>query len=156
RAALLSFPAVWIAVSGRSRSNLYLHSQQVIAASASATLSIANSRALLTVLRPRSAAMERAMRFQWPGGVAVPSPSAQKGAMPVCSLVRFVQWVPPSSLTSAKAFANSSLVTAGGPVARNCEVLFRAKHATPDQPGSSAGRSSVGCQRAGSPLGLYA
>src|SRR5437762_1190420 len=36
------------AVTGRHTSNLYLHSQQIIAASASATFSSANSRALST------------------------------------------------------------------------------------------------------------
>src|SRR5436309_1986826 len=61
-----------IAVTGRQTSNLYLQSQQQMAASASATFSIANSRAFSASVVPSSAATDWAMRFQWPGGVTVP------------------------------------------------------------------------------------
>src|SRR5262249_25070294 len=87
RLAVFSFAAVRIAVTGRQKSNRYLLSQQLIAVSASATLSSAKRRAFSMVVSPRSVAIERAMRFQWPGGVTVPSPSAQKWAMTVCSFV---------------------------------------------------------------------
>src|SRR5262245_30432962 len=76
-------PALRMAVTGRQKSHLNLHSQQQIAASASATFRSAKSRALSSIDRPRFSATVAAMRFQCPGGVTVPSPSAQNFAISV-------------------------------------------------------------------------
>src|SRR6266568_981516 len=56
--------ALWIAVTGRHRSHLNLHSQQQIPASARATFKSAKSRAFSSIDRPRFSATVAAMRFQ--------------------------------------------------------------------------------------------
>ncbi len=62
------------------------------------------------------------MRFQWPGGVTVPAPSAQNQAMIVCSGVRFELSARPSALTSLKSAVYSVLVSSGGGGGRNPQV----------------------------------
>ena len=65
----------------------------------------ANSRAFSASDVPRSRATCAAISFQWPGGVAVPAPSAQKWAISVCSAVRERLPAAPRSLTSSNAAA---------------------------------------------------
>src|SRR5437867_13018592 len=67
------------------------------------------------------------MRFQWPGGVSVPAPSAQKRAMVDCSAVRVELVAAPSCLTSLKSAVYLALVRAGGPVGRNSELVIMQK-----------------------------
>ncbi len=72
-------------------------------ASASAIPSSAKRRAFWIRVRFWESEKPRAMRNQWPGRVAVPSPSAQKRAICVWSAVRVVLSTLPSDFTSLKA-----------------------------------------------------
>src|SRR5262245_52549347 len=63
-----------MAVTGRQNSSANLMIQQTRPASARLRLSSANKRALSARLVLRARATSWAMRFQWPGGVDVPSP----------------------------------------------------------------------------------
>src|SRR5689334_14967941 len=65
--------------------------------------------------------MSCAIKFQCPGGVAVPAPSAQNSAICVCSAVRVVESASPSASTSWKAEVYAALSTAGGPAGRNID-----------------------------------
>ena len=103
--ALPSALALLMAVTGRHSAKLYLASQQAIAASASATLSCAISRALADRLLPCAAATCAAIATQCPGGVKLPPPSAQKRACWVWSAVRVPPVALPSKRTSSTACA---------------------------------------------------
>ena len=127
-------------VIGRQKLNSYLASQQLMTASAMATLSAANSRAFSSSVLPCCSATIWAMRFRWPGGVAVPAPLAQNRAMAVWSAVRVALVAEPSSLTSLKAAVYSALSSAGGAAGRNWSPLVMANGVTSGQCGVQAGR----------------
>src|SRR5262245_24894063 len=133
-----------IAVTGRHTSNRYLQSQHTIAASAIATFNSANSRVLSIRFRFRSAATVCAMRFQCPGGVTVPSPSAQKCAISVCSFVRVEFVAAPRARTSRSAAAYASESSFGGAGGRNAVRSVTAKPATFVQPGRSGSACAGG------------
>src|SRR5262245_35629766 len=154
---LPSVSAARMAVTGRQKLYSYFASQATRTASARAMLSRANSRAFSARLRPRAADTSCATMFQCPGGVAVPGPLIQNRAISVCSAVRVVLSMAPSSLTWLKAAVYSALVRAGGGGGRNCEPLFKANGSTSGQPGRTAEAKSggVGCQSPGSLPGVY-
>ena len=128
-------------------------SQLAIAASARATFNWANSRALADRPLPSAAASCMAIWFQWPGGVTVPSPSAQNRAVCVSSAVRVDPVARPFSLTSLKAAAYASLPRAGGAAGRNWSGELRANGVTSAHCGSRASAyiGVVGCQAPGPP-----
>src|SRR5438093_11946824 len=98
-----------------------------MAASAMAILSRANKRAFCASVLPEAALMSWAMLFQWPGGVSVPAPSAQKRAIWDWSAVRVELVFAPSSLTSLRSAVYFALVRAGGPGGRNSELVVMQK-----------------------------
>ena len=71
-----------------------------------------------------------ATRFQWPGGVAVPAPSAQKRAIRVCSGVRAPLVSRPRRLTSLKERVYSALDGVGGATFTNRSGLLMAQGVT--------------------------
>src|SRR5262245_19770945 len=89
-----------IAVTGRQKWNVYVASQEEMAASAMAIFNKANNLAFCSNVLPCAAARICAMLFQCPGGVSVPAPSAQNKAICVCSSVRVDPTAAPSCLTS--------------------------------------------------------
>jgi hypothetical protein len=70
-----------IAVTGRSDQYVNFASQQAMKASAWAVLSAAKRPAVKIVDRCTPLTRSSAMTFQWPGGVTVPAPSAQRLAI---------------------------------------------------------------------------
>src|SRR5262245_26271663 len=110
-----------MAVTGRQSLHANFMSQHTTAASASAMFNNAKSRAFSCTDNPDVRAALCAIRFQWPGGVTVPGPSAQKYAISVCSGVRTVLLRAPSVLTSSKSCAYSGLSIFGGHAGRNCD-----------------------------------
>src|SRR5438128_5436821 len=106
---------------------MYLASQAQIAASAIAMFKRANKRAFSSSVLPRAAPISCAMLFQWPGGVSVPAPSAQKRAIWDWSAVRVELVLAPSSLTSLRSAVYFALVRAGGPGGRNSELVVMQK-----------------------------
>jgi hypothetical protein len=76
-----------IAVTGRSDQYANFASQHAMKASACAVFSTAKCRAELSVERPAHSTRSAAIVFQWPGGVVIPAPSAQKSAIRFCSAV---------------------------------------------------------------------
>src|SRR5437879_5733615 len=112
-----------MAVTGRQKLKAYFASQAQMAASAMARFNNANNRAFSSRVLPRTALMSWAMLFQWPGGVSVPAPSAQKRAIWDWSAVRVELVLAPSSLTSLRSAVYFALVRAGGPGGRNSELV---------------------------------
>ena len=92
-----------------------------MAASAKLKLSRANSLAFLSRSLPCAPATCWAIRFQWPGGVSVPPPSAQNFAISVCSSVRVALVAEPISRTWLYSEAYRRLTKAGCAGGRNCE-----------------------------------
>ena len=88
-------PARAMAVAGRQKLWKYLASQQATAVSKRATFKVANNCTVSSSGIPRSAAIVRAMEFQWPRGVSVYEKTAQDRAISVCSLVRLSEIFPP-------------------------------------------------------------
>src|SRR4051794_24542349 len=87
-------------------------------ASAAVRSIIANRSALWLTLRPCSSTNLRASALYFPVGLL-----CQNTAMWVCSGVRVVLVSEPSCLISFRSAAYSGLVSAYGPVVRNCEEL---------------------------------
>src|SRR5262245_13552208 len=139
-------------------------------ASAIATLTWANRRALSASARSCPAATVWVIWFQMPmPELDTPRP-AQKKAISVCSGVRVLGVVvplPPRALTSRYASVYSALVSAGGGPGRNWSPLVSANGVTEGHcgvaagsPGSSAGGGAglgrgVGCQTPGPVPGVY-
>src|SRR5262245_36664501 len=98
------------------------------------------------------------MTFQWPGGVAVPGPSAQNSAICVWSAVRDALSIAPSALTSSYAVVYAWSFNGGGPAGRNCAPLDMQNGRSAGHWGSSAGKfpGGVGCQSPGSAPGTKA
>ena len=63
----------------------------LVNASASAVFSTAKTRAAWAVSSLKARTRPSAISFQWPGGVKVPGPSAQKSAIARCSGVNDVE-----------------------------------------------------------------
>src|SRR5437899_1747616 len=124
---LPSVSALRMAVTGRQKSKAYLASQAQMAASAMARFNNANKRAFSSRVLRAAALMSCAMLFQWPGGVSVPAPSAQKRAIWDWSAVRVEMVFAPSCFTSLTSAAYLSLVRAGGPGGRNSELVVMQK-----------------------------
>src|SRR5438132_5218801 len=120
-----------------------------MAASAIAMFKSAKSRAFCSNVLCCAAPTICAMLFQWPGGVSVPAPSAQKLAIVLCSSVRVEPTFAPSAFTSARSATHFTLSSGrGGPGGRNCELLVMAKGATNPHCGSkyAANAGGVGTQ----------
>src|SRR5918996_1209205 len=77
-----------IALTRRIDQYVNFASQHAMNASAWAVLSAAKRRAESSTSRSASGTSSSAIWFQWPGGVTVPAPSAQKSAIARCSGVR--------------------------------------------------------------------
>ena len=135
-AGLPSTSPLRMAVTGRHELKTYLDSHEQMAASARATFNSANSRAFWASVFPRAAATSCAMLFQWPGGVPVPAPSAQKSAMRSCSGVREDPSAAPKAFTSAYSSAYWALSRAGGPAGRKWTLVGIANGVTNPHCGS--------------------
>ena len=120
-ASLPSASASRMAVIGRQKPKVFLHSHALMAASACAMPRRANIRADSSMPIPREVATCCAMRFQAPGGVIVPAPKAHTRAMSVCSAVRSVLVAEPRRRTCSNDAAYVALATDGGAAGRNCE-----------------------------------
>src|ERR1700751_4544841 len=107
----------------------------------------ANRRAFCSIVLPRWAATSRAITFQWPGGVTVPAPSAQKKTDAVCSAVRPLLSFEPNCLVKLKSRAEEALARAGGPGGRNWEPLVMLQGFTPGHCGRRAGANAGGVGR---------
>src|SRR5262245_9070167 len=150
-AAFPSESAARMAVTGRQKLKKYFASQAQMAASASAMFMSAKRRALSASAVPRSVLTCCAMRFQCPGGVSVPAPSAQNSAMSSCSAVRADPTAAPSNLTSFKSAAQRAESSAGGPCGRKKELVGMANGDTNPHCGNRYGASAggVGCHTPG-------
>jgi hypothetical protein len=84
---------------------VYLASQQAMNASAWAVFSAENRRLVRGVDQPASRTKSMAIRFQCPGGVTVPGPSAQKSAIRLCSSVNVCD----TAYTSFSSAVNQAL-----------------------------------------------
>src|SRR5215216_3796189 len=127
---LPSSAARGIAFHGRQKSQWYLSFQQLIDASAAVRFSIANKRALSTMSTAYvgSAIRLRATGFQSRAG---PPALCHHSAMCVCSGVRTVLFTEPSAFTSLNSAAQVALVSACGPMVRNCDGLCIRNGRTP-------------------------
>src|SRR5690242_8199397 len=147
-AGLPSSSAPRIACHGRQKSKWYLSFQTLIAASADARLSSANSSALSPRSSPRESARPRAAPFHSHAG---PPAVCQKMALCVCSAERTVLETEPSAFVSFTSTAYAVLSSACGPSLRNCDdVRSRngftfATHAVGSSCSEPSGLSS-GCQ----------
>src|SRR4051812_4839112 len=99
-------------------------------ASAFATLTWANSRAVSGSERPCEAATVCVIWFQMDTPALVTPTPAQKKAISVCSAVRVVELMLPRDLTSWKASVYSAVVSVGGGPGRNWSPLVSAKGVT--------------------------
>src|SRR6202521_5894551 len=116
-------PAFPMAVTGRQKLKWYFAFIQPMNESANPVQTIANSRAVSEVSRPRAAASARNAR-----AYCLVVCSVQNRPISVCAGVLTVLLIAPRVLVSLKFWAHSSLPRAGGGSSgRNCEALLIVK-----------------------------